>query len=107
VIAYTPPADVNLALYSQEDKDHWRNLVAADNAYGVHPNSKQWFGCEIAKRLNLDLAGKHRKKHHAVAKAILWELIESGWLKIVMRVGDDKREHQYLDVGEGAVEDTG
>ena len=50
VIAYTPPTDVNLALYSQEDKDHWRKLVTADNAYGVHPNSKQWFGCEIAKR---------------------------------------------------------
>ena len=105
VIAYTPPADVNLALYTQEDKDHWRSLVAGDNGYGVHPNSKQWFGSQIAKRLNLDLTGKHRKKHHNVAKAILWELIESGWLKVVLRQGEDKREHQYLDVGEGAVED--
>ena len=104
VIAYTPPADVNLALYGQEDKDHWRNLVAVDNAYGVHPQAKQWFGCEIAKRLNLDLTGKQRKKNHAVAKAILWELIESGWFKIVLRQGEDRREHQYLDVGDDVQE---
>jgi hypothetical protein len=95
---------VNLALYNQDDKDHWRKLVAVDNAYGVHPQAKQWFGCEIAKRLNLDLTGKQRKKNHAVAKAILWELIESGWFKIVLRQGEDRREHQYLDVGDDVQE---
>ena len=88
-------------------KGDWRNLVAADNAYGVHPNSKQWFGSEVAKRLGLELTGKNRKKHHQVAKAVLWELIESGWLKVAMRMGDDKREHQYRDVGTGEPEENG
>jgi len=101
VITYTPPADAGPVLYGQEDKDHWRDLVIADSGYGVHPNSKRWLGCEIAKRLKLDLTGKNRRGHHVQAKTILWELIESGWLKIVTRQGDDKRDHQYLDVGDG------
>jgi hypothetical protein len=100
VVSWQPPADAQLGMYGQEDKDYWRNLVAVNNAYGVHPQSKEWFGCEIAKRLNLDLVGKNRKAHHKVAKAILWELIETGWFKIVLRVGDDRREHQYLDIGD-------
>jgi hypothetical protein len=101
VTAWTPPDDTAVGLYSQEDKDHWRNLVAADIGYGVHPNAKQWFGLEIAKRLNLDLVGKNRKKHHGITKAILWELIEGGWFKIVSRTGEDRRDHQYLEVGDG------
>jgi hypothetical protein len=102
VTAYTPPAtEDNLGLYNAADKDHWRELIAANNAYGVHPQSKQWFGCEIAKRLGLDLVGKSRTKHHKVAKSVLWELIEGGWFKIVTRIGEDRREHQYLDIGDG------
>src|SRR5262249_53109953 len=105
VKAYKPPAtEENLGLYNEADRGHWRSLVAADNGYGVHPQSKQWFGCEIAKRLNLDLIGKNRKNHHKIAKTVLGELIENGWFKIVPRAGDDRREHQYLDLGAEAQE---
>jgi hypothetical protein len=108
VRAYSPPpTEESLGFYNDADKEHWRNLVADDNAYGVHPQSRKWFGGEIAKRLGLDLVGKHRKKHHAVVKAILWELIESAWLKVVSRIGDDRREHQYLEVGDGNPPEAG
>ena len=102
VIAWTPPVGANpLGLYGQEDKDYWRGLIAKNDDYGVHPNSKQWFGVEIARRLGLDLAGKHRDKHHKVAKAILSELIEDGTLKVIPRKGEDRRSHDYLGVGDG------
>jgi len=102
VVAWSPPQGANpLGLYGQEDKDCWRDLVAKNDGYGLHPNSKQWFGFEIAKRLGLDLVGKHRDKHHKVAKAILFELVEDGTLKIVPRKGDDRRSHDYLGIGDG------
>jgi hypothetical protein len=101
VQAYTPPpADESLGLYNDADKEHWRGLVAKDNGYGVHPNSKQWFGSEIAKRLGLDLVGKNRKKHHQVAKSIMWELIENGVFKVTSRKDGYGRDHDFIDLGE-------
>jgi hypothetical protein len=85
--------------YNQRDKEFWRGLVAVDNAYGVHPQSKQWFGIEIAKRLGLRLDLAADKK---TIRLILRELIENGWFKVVLRVGDWRRAHQYLDLGDNA-----
>jgi hypothetical protein len=105
VVAWKPPdALAPLSMYSQADKDYWRDLVgraADDDAYGVHPNSKNWFGREIAARLKLDLIGKSRDKNFKATKAILKDLIEDGVLKVISRVGKDNREHDYLGAGDG------
>ncbi len=106
VTPWTPPSITNpLGMYGQADKNHWRDLVASDDSYGVHPNSKNWFGCEIAKRLDLDLTGKRRDRHRKIAGAILWELVDEGWLKVVIRKGDDRRDHEFLAVGDGENEE--